>query len=347
MKLPGINLSSLSTSLPMFLKYVCDSIVPQMYAQYHMDSTSRTASEQRESIAGSGEAHGTEASANAASSPTSQSATTTVPGSFPRSPDPYPSRSASPAAGISTVTNFNPEEWSAPIDFTPADTTVISFPDDMHTQATATARFITHIYHCHVGDLDWDKVTANLLQWCSIEQKKQRRRQQSHSIPWSSRSPCPKKRKNTPMEQLKKPPESFTTTTTPLHALIKCPPFVQLFTELHPTTFPDLSSTHAADWGRFIRYQPGGSHLFHVTQDIAEIPPLFHAAMNYVEPEYESSFDSGNAGAVAAAATPTARPAPAKNLSQFYAEHYPRRQWKWYLNRRAVWEVTVPGVQIG
>ncbi|PYH78196.1 hypothetical protein BO82DRAFT_394751 [Aspergillus uvarum CBS 121591] len=259
-----------------------------------MEPSKRAANEQRVS---SIEPSDTEASSSVASqqsappTPHSVSETATTPSS-----DTSSLASAPPSKPESPIPDFNPEDWSAPIAHTYAGCTVLNFPDDMHTLTIQGAGFLTHIYTCPVGDLDWDKAIANLLQWCSFEQHRQ--------------DPlCPQEQ-----AEPSSPP--------PIHGLIQCPPFIQIFTSLHPSTFPTVP-TKLITTGRFVRYQPALKPLFHIPHDLRRVPELYHRIIQLEEPDFSLAEDI-------------------PNLSWLFAEQYAHKKWRWYLNRRAVWEATRP-----
>ncbi|RAK72135.1 uncharacterized protein BO72DRAFT_452958 [Aspergillus fijiensis CBS 313.89] len=148
------------------------------------------------------EPNNTEASSSSAASQTSAPPTAHSVCEATSSSDTSPVESRPPSKRESATADpappcpqFNPEDWSAPIAHTYTGTTVLSFPDDMHTVTSQGARFLTHIYTCPVGDLDWDKAIANMLQWCSFEQHRRAPSSQGH------------------------PP--------PIHGLLKCAPIIQ------------------------------------------------------------------------------------------------------------------------
>ncbi|RAH63772.1 uncharacterized protein BO66DRAFT_396712 [Aspergillus aculeatinus CBS 121060] len=243
------------------------------------------------------EPNNTEASSSSAASQTSAPPTAHSVSEATSSSDTSPVESRPPSKPECATADpappcpqFNPEDWSAPIAHTYTGTTVLSFPDDMHTVTIQGARFLTHIYTCPVGDLDWDKAIANMLQWCSFEQHRRAPSSQGH------------------------PP--------PIHGLLKCPPIIQIFTSLHPSTFPTIPPKLTST-GQFVRYQPARKSQFHIPHDLRELPGLYHGIIQHEEPDDDSVED-------------------VPNLSWLFVEQYAPKKWRWYLNRRAVWEATRP-----
>ncbi|RAL17659.1 uncharacterized protein BO97DRAFT_419892 [Aspergillus homomorphus CBS 101889] len=176
-------------------------------------------------------------------------------------------------------TTYDLDSWSSPIDFTYYGSTVANAPDKHHWHVTRTATILTHTYTCPVQALDWDKVIANLLQWCSLGQQQQQQQQNEDTRLSPSSSTTDYTRH---YREPRHPPRPAS--PVPIHGIIKCAPFVQIFTELSPTRFPTLAPRHA---GRFARFQHKGQYMFRLTDDIDAIPSLYHEVIMSKEPEYE------------------------------------------------------------